>query len=202
MESNGVHVDVTQRRLVRYPPTVWDPELINSFSSPYTLLGIAKYFAKEIKEVLAHVNTKTTSDLYTVALAFRLLRENDVFNKFMDSDRKFKDSLREDIAGLLSLYEASFLGLHGEDVLEEAKKFSSKNLKSLMDESLDKELAEQVKESLQVPLYWRLPRMEARNFINIYERYGKRNLVLLELATLDFNLLQSVYLKELKELAE
>ncbi|XVE98492.1 hypothetical protein REPUB_Repub03eG0111300 [Reevesia pubescens] len=244
MDSNVVHVDVTQRQSDGYPPTVWDPELINSFSSPYTYeshgtrleelkraakllftslnqteqkldlintmqrLGIAKHFAKEIKEVLAHVNTKTTSDLYTVALAFRLLRENDfsinvdVFNKFMDSDGKFKDSLREDAVGLLSLYEASYLGLHGEDVLEEANKFSSKNLKSLMDKYLDKDLAEQVKESLQVPLYWRLPRMEARNFINIYERDSKRNLVLLELATLDFNLLQSVYLKELKELAE
>ncbi|XVF07395.1 hypothetical protein REPUB_Repub06bG0135200 [Reevesia pubescens] len=244
MDSNVVHVDVTQRQSADYPPTVWDPELINSFSSPYTYeshgtrleelkqaakllftslnqteqkldlintmqrLGIAKHFAKEIKEVLAHVNTKTTSDLYTVALAFRLLRENgfslniDVFNKFMDRDRKFKDSLREDVAGLLSLYEASYLGLHGEDVLEEAKKFSSKNLKLLLDKYLDKDIAEQVKESLQVPLYWRLPRMEARNFINIYQRDSKRNLVLLELAKLDFNLLQSVYLKELKELAE
>ncbi|XP_022717547.1 probable terpene synthase 9 [Durio zibethinus] len=125
----------------------------------------------------------------------------DVFNKFMDSDGKFKDSLREDVDGLLSLYEASYLGQHGEDVLDEAQTFSTKHLKLVM-EKLENDLAEQVKESLHVPIYWRLPRMEARNFISIYQKDAKRNFLLLELAKLDFNLLQSVYLKELKELAE
>ncbi|OMP11737.1 hypothetical protein COLO4_03709 [Corchorus olitorius] len=67
---------------------------------------------------------------------------------------------------------------------------------------LENDLREQVKQSLEVPLYWRFPRSEARNFIDIYQRDSKMNLVLLELAKLDFNLLQSIYLKELKELAE
>ncbi|TYG37590.1 hypothetical protein ES288_D13G153600v1 [Gossypium darwinii] len=67
---------------------------------------------------------------------------------------------------------------------------------------LEKDLAQQIKESLEVPLYWRLPRMEARNFINIYQRDENKKLALLELAKLDFNLLQSVYLQELTELAE
>ncbi|XP_022717843.1 probable terpene synthase 9 [Durio zibethinus] len=236
-------VQVTQRRSAGYLPTVWDPELIKSFSPLYTYeshgsrleelkqaarclltslnqteekldlintiqrLGVAKHFAKEINEVLDHVNPNIPCDLYTVALQFRLLRENgffitsDVFNKFMDSDGKFKDSLREDVDGLLSLYEASYLGQHGEDVLDEAQTFSTKHLKLVM-EKLENDLAEQVKESLHVPIYWRLPRMEARNFISIYQKDAKRNFLLLELAKLDFNLLQSVYLKELRELAE
>ncbi|OMO55306.1 hypothetical protein CCACVL1_27317 [Corchorus capsularis] len=239
--SNAVQVN--QRRSAGYLPTVWDPELIKSFSTPYTYeshgarleelkqdakclfksinqleeklglintvqrLGVRTYFVNEIKEVLNHANPNIANDLHTVALQFRLLRENgffvnlDVFNKFTDNDGKFKDSLREDVAGLMSLYEASFLGLHGEEVLEEAKIFSTKHLKLVMGK-LENDLREQVKQSLEVPLYWRFPRSEARNFIDIYQRDSKKNLVLLELAKLDFNLLQSIYLKEIKELAE
>ncbi|TYH34864.1 hypothetical protein ES332_D13G154100v1 [Gossypium tomentosum] len=109
----------------------------------------------------------------------------------MNSDGKFKECLSEDAAGLLSLYEALYLGVHEEGVLDEAKAFSTKHLKLAMDKlELEKDLAQQIKESLEVPLYWRLPRMEARNFINIYQRDENKKLALLELAKLDFNLLQ------------
>ncbi|KAE8693523.1 3R-linalool synthase, putative isoform 2 [Hibiscus syriacus] len=174
-------------------------------------LDISKYFHKEINEFLTHLNPNAATDLFTLALRFRILRQHgffvtpDVFKKFMDSDGKFKENLSEDVRGLLSLYEASYLnlGLHGEDdVLEEANTFTTKHLKLATENLEDKDLAQQIKESLEVPLYRRLPRMEARNFINIYQRDGNNSTVLLELAKLDFNLLQSVYLQELKELAQ
>ncbi|XP_021300344.1 probable terpene synthase 9 [Herrania umbratica] len=205
-ESDGTRLEELKQSAKCLFTSVNEPkeklDLINTIQR----LGVAKHFAQEIQEVLDLVNPYIVNDLYTASLQRRLLRQNgsstnsDVFNKFMDSDGKFKDSLREDVAGLLSLYEASYVGLHGEDVLEEANKFSTKHLELAM-EKLDKDLAEQVKESLQVPLYWRLPRIEARNFVNIYQRDSKRNLDLLELAKLDFNLLQSVYVKELKKLS-
>ncbi|EOY13959.1 3R-linalool synthase, putative [Theobroma cacao] len=206
-ESDGTRLEELKQTAKRLFTAVNEPEEKLDLINTIQRLGVAKHFAKEIQEVLDHVHPYIVNDLYTVALQFRLLRQNgfsinsDVFNKFMDSDGKFKDSLGEDVAGLLCLYEASYLGLHGEDVLEEANKFITKHLELAM-EKLGKELAEQVKESLQVPLYWRLPRMEARNFVNIYQRDSKRNLDLLQLAKLDFNLLLSVYVKELKELAE
>ncbi|MBA0756072.1 hypothetical protein Gogos_000129 [Gossypium gossypioides] len=212
-----------------YLPTVWDPELIQSFTPLCTYesdghrleelkhatqllfksltrpeekldminkmqrLDVAKHFKKEIKEFLTHLDPNTPTDLFTVALQFRLLHHNG----------KFKECLSEDAAGLLSLYEASHLGVHEEGVLDEAKAFSTKHLKLAMDKlELEKDLAQQIKESLEVPLYWRFPRMEARNFINIYQRDENKKLALSELAKLDFNLLQSVYLQELKELAE
>ncbi|KAK8519737.1 hypothetical protein V6N13_031774 [Hibiscus sabdariffa] len=172
-------------------------------------LDIAKFFDKEIDEFLAQLNPNAVTVLSTLALQFRLLRHHgffvtsDVFNKFMNGDGKFKEKLSEDVEGLLSLYEASYLGLHGEyDVLEEANTFTTKHLKLAMQNMEDKDLAHQIKESLEVPLHRRLPSMEARNFIHIYQRDGNNNLVLLELAKLNFNLLQSVYLSELKELAE
>ncbi|PPS20465.1 hypothetical protein GOBAR_AA00117 [Gossypium barbadense] len=227
-------MQMSERRSGGYLPTVWDPELIQSFTPLCTelkhatqllfksptrpeekldminkmqRLDVAKHFKKEIKEFLTHLDPNTPTDLFTVALQFRLLRHYgfsvDVFNKFMNSDGKFKECLSEDAAGLLSLYEASHLGVHEEDVLDEAKAFSTKHLKLALDKlELEKDLAQQIKESLEVPLHWRLPRMEARNFINIYQRDENKKLALLELAKLDFNLLQSVYLQELKELAE
>jgi hypothetical protein len=127
-----------------------------------------------------------------------------VFGKFRSNrDGKFKDSIRTDVAGLLSLYEASYLGVPGEDhVLEEAKNFSSKHLKSLMLETIkDEVLAKQVKQSLEVPRHWKMPRIEARDFIDIYSSDNTRNLDLLELAKLDYNLVQSQHQRELKELA-
>ncbi|ONI18547.1 hypothetical protein PRUPE_3G222300 [Prunus persica] len=58
-----------------------------------------------------------------------------------------------------------------------------------------------VEQSLETPLRWRMPRIEARNFIDIYERDNSKNLALLELAKLDYNLVQSVYQMEIKELS-
>ena len=101
--------------------------------------------------------------------------------------------------GLLSLYEAAHLGMHGEKILEEARDFSIKNLNSLM-EKLGSNSAKQVKQSLEVPLIWRVPRVEARNFIDVYQKDNTRNLTLLELAKLDYNLVQSVHQREIKEL--
>ncbi|KAB1210118.1 putative terpene synthase 9 [Morella rubra] len=122
--------------------------------------------------------------------------------RFRSRDGRFMDSLSRDVEGLLSLYEASHLGMHGEDILEEAKDFSIRNLKSLVGIISDSyNLAKQVKQSLEIPLYWRMPRVEAHNFIDVYQKDITKNLTLLELAKLDYNLLQSVYQRELKELA-
>ena len=110
------------------------------------------------------------------------------------------DSIRRDAKGLLSLYEASHFGVHGEEVLEEAKSFAIENLNSLM-LTMDGDSANQVQQSLEIPLRWRVQRMEARNFIDKYDEYKTKNLSLLELAKLDYNLVQSVYQQELKELA-
>ncbi|KAM3745095.1 hypothetical protein ACB098_06G100300 [Castanea mollissima] len=168
-------------------------------------LGVAYHFEQEIEEVLKFQLPDVTSDLYTAALHFRILREHgfpvssDVFDKFRSRDGRFIDSLSRDVEGLLSLYEASHLRMHGENILAEARDFSIKNLNLLM-KKLDSNSAKKVKQSLEIPLYWRMPRVEARNFIDAYQKDNTKKWTLLELAKLDYNLVQSVYQQELKEL--
>ncbi|KAB2610590.1 terpene synthase 9 [Pyrus ussuriensis x Pyrus communis] len=177
-------------------------------------LGVAYHFEKEIQAVLTSLGSSSTantpSDLHTVALQFRILREHgipsspDVFNKFRTRDGRFEDSLSKDIEGLLSLYEASHLGTLGEDhVLEEAKSFSAKKLRQLVGtlEGEDGLLKQLVQQSMEIPLHWRMPRIEARSFIDIYKKDDSRNMELLELAKLDYNIVQSVYQREIKELS-
>lgn len=53
----------------------------------------------------------------------------DVFNKFKDGERSFKKSLVSDVRGLLSLYEAAYMGINGEDILDEAIAFMREKLK-------------------------------------------------------------------------
>ncbi|KAL6136840.1 hypothetical protein ACLB2K_062135 [Fragaria x ananassa] len=175
-------------------------------------LGVAYHFDKEIKAAIVTLvsssTASTTTDLQTVALQFRILRQygisisSDLFNQFRNCEGSFKDSLSNDVEGLLSLYEASHLGMPGEDVLEEAKRFCSKNLKQSMAKLKDDNLLKRVAQSLQTPLHWRMPRIEALNFITMYQREDSKNLqALLELAKLDYNLVQSVHQMEIKELS-
>ncbi|KAK9996529.1 hypothetical protein SO802_021215 [Lithocarpus litseifolius] len=71
-------------------------------------LGVDYHFEKEIEEVLGTQHPDVTSDLYTTALHFRILRERgfpispDVFDKFRSSDGRFMDSFSRDVEGLLS----------------------------------------------------------------------------------------------------
>ncbi|KAE8727372.1 putative terpene synthase 9 [Hibiscus syriacus] len=119
-------------------------------------LGVSYHFGKEIDDALDNVisSKPAIDDLYTTSLMLRILREHaypistDVFNKFRGRDGKFVESLGSDMTALLSLYEASHLGMHGEDVMDEAKEFSSGHLKSSW-ETLDCDLAMQVKQSLE-----------------------------------------------------
>ncbi|KDP41019.1 hypothetical protein JCGZ_03551 [Jatropha curcas] len=76
------------------------------------------------------------------------------------------------------------------------------HLKSLLGK-LEKNniLRQQVKQALDVPLHWRMRRIENRNFINIYQRDDSHNKAFLDLAISDYNLVQSVYQRELKELS-
>ncbi|XVF77857.1 hypothetical protein PTKIN_Ptkin14bG0080900 [Pterospermum kingtungense] len=242
MESKGAQG--IERRSAGHLPSVWDGEVIESLTTPYSFqshggrfeelkraakellattkehcdqlnlintiqrLGVANHFEQDIKDNLTKlVDANIYGDLYTVALLFRLLRQNgffistDVFKKFMERDGKFLDSLGEDVSGLLSLYEASYLGMPDEHVLDEALSFSTKNLLVQM-KKMEGHMAEQIQRSLEFPLHWRMPWTESRDFIHIYQRDDKMNPVLLELAKLNYNVTQSVYLTELQQLVE
>ncbi|OAY78194.1 Alpha-humulene synthase, partial [Ananas comosus] len=171
-------------------------------------LGIDYHFTKEIDEALDRLyNTELKSfALHQVALRFRLLRQHgfhvsaDEFNKFKDDKGNFAETLRNDPRGLLSLYNAAYLGIHGEKILDEAISFSRIHLESKA-KDLKPPLANEVSRALVTPLQRRLKRLEARYYISDYEMEDKRDDAILELAKLDFNLVQSLHCEELKNIS-
>lgn len=96
---------------------------------------------------------------------------------------------------MLSLYEATHLMVHGEEILEEALAFTTTHLESIANQSSHPH-AKQVKHSLRQTLHKNLPRLEARIYISIYEQDPSHNENLLILAKLDFNMLQRLHQKE------
>ncbi|CAL5374479.1 unnamed protein product [Camellia sinensis] len=175
-------------------------------------LGLSYDFEYEIEQALQSIYSTQINygggdddDLYMFALCFRLFRQqgyhvsSDSFKKFTDEKGEFKSVLKENARALLCLYEASHLRVQGEDILEEALKFTSKHLRSML-AHLNSLLSEQVMHSLEVPLHKGMPRLEARHYINVYQADLERNSVLLELAKLDFNLLQRLHQREISDI--
>ncbi|KAL6659704.1 hypothetical protein ACP70R_002533 [Stipagrostis hirtigluma subsp. patula] len=182
-------------------------------------LGIDHLFEEEIDTALRQIHESkfTGSSLHEVALRFRLLRENgiwvhpeslnlkraDAFMKFKGDDGRFSSDIAKDTRGLLSLYNAAYLLINGEPELEEAISFARHHLESMSQCSdLQHPLAHQVKRYLHLPLPRTVKRVEARQYILEYEQERSHNPVLLELAKLDYNLLQHVHLKELKSFSK
>ncbi|KAH0761372.1 hypothetical protein KY290_017445 [Solanum tuberosum] len=126
----------------------------------------------------------------------------------MDEKGQFKEILcMNNIKGVLSLYEASYLSTKDESIMDMAQKFSIHNMKKYLKQKMDDHdknniLVKQVSHALEMPLHWKVQRLEARWFIdNVYEQSECFNPILLQLAKLDFNMLQAIYLDELKQLS-
>ncbi|KAF8030020.1 hypothetical protein BT93_E2441 [Corymbia citriodora subsp. variegata] len=175
-------------------------------------LGLGYHFETEIKNALSSIYNSTedacpSDDLYAASLRFRLLKQHgynipqDVFQKFMNKIGTFNESINEDVKGLLGLYEASFHGLEGETILDEACNYASKHLKDLNLDEVPSNLASNVSHALELPMHWRPNRLEARWFMDMYEKQQDMIPSLLRLAKLDFNLVQSIYRKEVSNLA-
>lgn len=102
--------------------------------------------------------------------------------------------------GMLNLYEASFHSKRGETNLDEATIFTTIYLKEYYASNKDKNnfVVELVGHALEIPLHWRVPRLEALWFVGAYERGKNFNPILLEFAKLDFNIVQSIHQEDLK----
>ncbi|KAL5568212.1 hypothetical protein UlMin_024787 [Ulmus minor] len=176
-------------------------------------LGLSYHFEAQIKTILEGMYNKSCDDtwkqnnLYATALEFRLLRQHgfwlpqEVFKGFKDEKTgTFKASMSDDTKGMLSLYEASFHLVKGESFLEEARDFSTKHLQQYIrnKEASEDEIVVLINHALEIPLHWRISRLEARWFIDVYEKRKDTNPTLLELAKLDFNVVQSTHQEDLK----
>nr|L0HB77.1 RecName: Full=(E)-sabinene hydrate synthase, chloroplastic; AltName: Full=Terpene synthase 7; Short=TvTPS7; Flags: Precursor [Thymus vulgaris]AGA96120.1 terpene synthase 7 [Thymus vulgaris] len=177
-------------------------------------LGLSYFFRDEIKTILTSIynnsfeNNNQVGDLYFTALGFRLLRQHgfnvsqQIFDCFKDND--FDETLiGEDTKGILQLYEASFHLREGENTLELARQISTKYLQKKVDEGSinDENLSSWIRHSLDLPLHWRIQRLEARCFLDAYAAREDKNPLIFKLAELDFNIIQATQQQELKEIS-
>nr|QIZ63908.1 TPS [Primula forbesii] len=217
------------RRSGNYKPTIWQYDYIQSIKSDYSgnvhaekaakLKEYVKQRLEKVKnpldkfEILNEIynndnyDMRDKEELYATSLKFRLFRQHgykcshDMFNIFKDDEGKFKAGLSTDTKGMLCLYEATFLSVKGEIVLEEAKEFSTKYLKESLEKGIDADLAKLVAHALELPLHWRIPRLEARWFIDVYRKRPDMNPIILEFAILDFNIVQAIHQEDLKQMS-
>ncbi|GJY75975.1 gypsy type transposase [Tanacetum coccineum] len=102
-------------------------------------LGISYHFKDEIRSMLkmiydyyyeAHENWNKL-DLNLKALGFRLLRQHG----YHIPQGNIKAHVLEDVVGMLSLYEASFLGVEDENILDKAREFTIKCLEEKLEKN-------------------------------------------------------------------
>ncbi|XP_062076429.1 germacrene-A synthase-like [Humulus lupulus] len=179
-------------------------------------LGLSYHFESEIENELECIYNQSIDqnylfkdeDLHDASIRFRLLRQHgfkvssDIFEKFKDKDGNFEKCLATDTLGLLSLYEAAHLSCVGEHILDEALAFATRHLTEFLANKKEHDdlLSKEISRALERPLRKSLEKLHARHFISIYEKEASHNKALLQLAKLDFNLLQSMHKKELSEI--
>ncbi|XP_066325789.1 tau-cadinol synthase-like [Miscanthus floridulus] len=190
-----------------------DSNAVHQMSLVDTLqhLSIDHLFQEQIDATLRSIHgCGGFSSLHEVALRFRLLRTHglwvspdELISKFRGDDGSFRTEITNDHRGLLSLYNAAHLLTHGEVELEEAIPFARHHLGlGLLTSSLRAPLAGQVTRALKLPLPRTLKRLEALDYMSEYTQEQTYNPSILELAKLDFNLLQRLHLKELKAISQ
>lgn len=177
-------------------------------------LGLGHRLEMDIRKVLDnivysenvyYVAKDTSSTLHATALRFRLLRQHgyqisqDEFKSFMDEKGDFLGFLCEDIEGMLSLHQASFLAVTGEDIMDEALEFTRKHLKNHVD--INKDQAEEVRKALDLPVHRKTLRQESREYIETYSQKAQANPRILELAKLDFNTAQLILQSDLQDMS-
>lgn len=121
----------------------------------------------------------------------------DIFGNYRSKIENLNPCLYKDMVGILNLYEASFHSYEDDSIMDEAKDLTTKYLKEKADE-INESIAPLVSHALEVPLHWRVPREEARWFIEVYEKKSDMNPTLIELAKLDFNMVQAIHIEDLK----
>lgn len=181
-------------------------------------LGVAYHFEEEIRSVLvsmhvhdAHLQLK--HDLSSTALLFRMLRghgipaSTDMLTAFRDDSGDFKAANPKDIDAFIALHEASYLAFPGEAVLDDARAFTIKKLEELMP-SMSNSMgpASQTERQGDLPLHWRVPRLQAIWSLKQHAYNDERHLSMapsiLQLAAVDFNLVQAVHGAELVEVTK
>ncbi|CAA3015067.1 (3S,6E)-nerolidol synthase 1-like isoform X1 [Olea europaea subsp. europaea] len=163
-------------------------------------LDVDYHFQEEIEAVLRrHYMEATTCfdgysyyTLHDLSLFFRLLREHgfsisaDIFNKFKGKDGVFEGKLKQDIRGLMELYEAAQLVIEGEDILDEAAKFSGQI----------------VSDRLKHPYHRSIAEFTAKKYIRDFQGINGWRKTLKELAKMNISVAQTANQQELAKISK
>ncbi|KAI3523026.1 hypothetical protein L1887_01081 [Cichorium endivia] len=174
-------------------------------------LGISYHFEDDITEVVEMIYYKyfktekkwNSLDLNVKALGFRILRQHgyqvpqEIFLNFKNKTQNLNPHFLEDMVRMLNLYEASYHSFEDESILDDVRDFTTQYLHENL-EKIDGNISSLVSHALELPLHWRVPRVEAKWFIEVYEKRSGMNPTLIELAKLDFNMVQAIHLEDLK----
>ncbi|KAK6145712.1 hypothetical protein DH2020_022532 [Rehmannia glutinosa] len=139
-------------------------------------LGISYHFEDKINQMLNHIYHQDCknyqTDLFSTVLRFRLLLRQHGFEIYLIVSRTIR------------VNSSQTLGTTLKDCY-----------------SYTKPLSLLVRQALELPLHWRIQRPNARWFMNAYERRPNMNPIVLELAKLDFNIVQATHQQELKHVS-
>ncbi|KAG2318422.1 hypothetical protein Bca52824_011635 [Brassica carinata] len=174
-------------------------------------LGLAYHFEDEIHDTLKESFTKieemmdNDEDLHTVSIIFWVFRtyghyiSSDVFTRFKESDGNFKETLKGDAKGILSLHEAAHLRTAKDYILEEALSFTSNHLKSLAaGGTCPPHLSMHIQDALCLSQHWNMEMLVTVKYIPFYEQEEDHDEMLLRFAKISFKLLQLQYIQDLK----
>ncbi|KAK3433308.1 hypothetical protein EUGRSUZ_D00872 [Eucalyptus grandis] len=175
-------------------------------------LGLSNLFGNEIKEVLQTVASTNNGvfnmedHLYASALQFRLLRQHghvvsqDALRSFRDGRNTLSGSNCGDVEAMIELLEASYLAMEGENILEEAKAFSTGILQERVS-GLDGQLLKRAVHALELPMHWRVQWFDIKWQIDLYEQQEDKQSSLLPLAKLNFNIVQATHQRDLRDIS-
>ncbi|KAF7824944.1 alpha-farnesene synthase-like [Senna tora] len=111
-----------------------------------------------------------------------------------------------DVKETIEIFEASHLALEGEDMLDDARTLAINFLKDASkklhnNNNNNSQVFEQVVHVLDLPSHWRVEWFDVKWHINEHEKRNHFNPTLLQLAKLNFNIIQAQLQEELKELS-
>ena len=95
------------------------------------------------------------------------------------------------------MYEASQLGIDGEDILDETREFSSQTLKKWQTAEVDHFSGRVIRNTLDQPYHKSLSRFTARNLLTDFKGTNGWTNVFQELAKMDFIIVQSLHQEEI-----
>ncbi|KAG0541294.1 hypothetical protein BDA96_02G003700 [Sorghum bicolor] len=181
-------------------------------------LGIAYHFHQEIRGILLSLHQQQQQqhrqhhlDLHSAALLFRMLRGLGIpasTDMLMSALREEDDKVITDSDGVLALYQASYLAFPGpgETVLDQARALAiGKRAAGRRDDDDDSDCT-RLPLPLPLPLHWTAPRLQAMWSLkgkgddhNHNKKVAVVDPAILQLAQVDFNLVQALHRRELAE---